>query len=534
MRDLLLLCCYLVPAVALGFYLPQWLPLLDRGLAIGLGVAVLLGGGLLHEMRARLSAEARRGAQIMELRQALFHAQEEHAWLRREMRTLGEAIEVVAKAGRGGRGGPDTRAIEEVMAEVHALKALFEKSAAAQVETGGETGTAAGGESEAAAGPAPREPGAKAPSKASRKAPRKASLNSPRKALRKALRKAPPEAPPTPALQKDQVAPLRLVAAAGDAAFAAAVAQVAPLEAPAHRSAAAEPLAAPPALLEAPPPVPVPGPKSARKKPKGPPALVLAPMPRELDEASVLDVVRRALRDDRIELAVQPIVSLPQRKRRHFECFTRLKNPDGTLLLPEDYIAIAEREGLITAIDNMLLLRCIQQVRRIRLQDRKTGFFCNISLHTLKDEEFFGDFVNFLDANHDLAPSIVFEFAQADLARHGPAETRHLDRLAMLGCRFSVDQVEDLEIDVTLLNRRRISFVKVAAGRLLAEASAAEEEAEAAAARRLNRKLEREAIDLIVEKIEEEDDLLELLDHGIVLGQGFLFGEPRPADIIEQ
>jgi hypothetical protein len=64
-RDLLLLCCYLLPAVALGFYLPQWLPLLDRGLAIGLGVAVLLGGGLLHEMRARLRAEARRGAQIM-------------------------------------------------------------------------------------------------------------------------------------------------------------------------------------------------------------------------------------------------------------------------------------------------------------------------------------------------------------------------------------------------------------------------------------------------------------------------------------
>jgi cyclic-di-GMP phosphodiesterase TipF (flagellum assembly factor) len=256
-------------------------------------------------------------------------------------------------------------------------------------------------------------------------------------------------------------------------------------------------------------------------------------MPRELDEASVLDVVRRALRDDRIELAIQPIVSLPQRKRRHVECFTRLKNPDGTLLLPENYIAIAEREGLITAIDNMLLLRCIQQVRRLRLQDRKIGFFCNISPHTLKDEDFFGDFVDFLDANHDLAPSLIFEFAQADLARHGPAETRHLDRLAMLGCRFSVDQVEDLEIDVTLLNRRRISFVKVAAGRLLAEAAAAGEEGKVATARRLNQDLEREAIDLIVEKIEEEDDLLELLDHGIVFGQGFLFGEPRPADMIE-
>ncbi len=417
----------------LGYFLPQWLPLIDRGVAIGVGVVVLLCGGLLHEVQVRRRGEVRHGERLVELRRAMFHVQEDLAWSRREMRVLGEALEVVARAGRGGRDG---RAVEEVMAEVRVLKSLVEQRIAA------------------------------------------------------------PQTVAAPPLELEPEETLAVAAGGG--------ARVLPISYP--------PIKAPP------PPRPV----------IQPPALVLTPMPREIDEISVLDVVRAALRDDRIELVLQPIVGLPQRRRLHYECFTRLKHPDGTLLLPEQYIELAEREGLITAIDNMMLLRCIQEIRKIQRTGGKTGFFCNISPHTLKDQDFFGDFVDFLDTNHDLAPNLVFEFAQADLAMHGPAETRHLDRLAMLGCRFSMDQVTDLGADVTGLNRRRIAFVKIGAERLLAEA-AGQGDDPGAAFRRLKRDLGREGIDLIVEKIEDEDDLLELLDQGADLGQGFLFGEPRPA-----
>lgn len=44
---------YALPALALGVWLPQWLPLIDKHTAIGVGCAVLLLGALLHETRAR-------------------------------------------------------------------------------------------------------------------------------------------------------------------------------------------------------------------------------------------------------------------------------------------------------------------------------------------------------------------------------------------------------------------------------------------------------------------------------------------------
>ena len=125
-----------------------------------------------------------------------------------------------------------------------------------------------------------------------------------------------------------------------------------------------------------------------------------------LNDAQILDIVREGLRNNRVDLFIQPIVSLPQRKHRHYECFSRIRLDDNSMVVPEQYLAIAEREGLIAAIDNMLLFRCVQLVRRV--QKRKTqsgqqhGIFVNISEHTLGDTKFFKDFVSFVAAHRDL------------------------------------------------------------------------------------------------------------------------------------
>lgn len=243
-----------------------------------------------------------------------------------------------------------------------------------------------------------------------------------------------------------------------------------------------------------------------------------------LDEGTILDIVREALRDDRVEVVLQPIVSLPQRKRRYYECFSRLSSAEGTVVVPEQYLAIAEREGLITAIDNMLLFRCIQLVRRIQRSSQNVGFFCNVAGNTLQDVDFFGDFAEYLDGNPDLAPSLVFEFSQADLARVDAPAAGMLDRLNKLGCRISMDQVSEFDIDADRLAALHVSFVKIDVARLL------DGDVEARATLLdLQRKFERAGIDLIAEKIEREEVLVELLDYGIDFGQGYHLGEPKLA-----
>ena len=65
--------------------------------------------------------------------------------------------------------------------------------------------------------------------------------------------------------------------------------------------------------------------------------------------------------------------------------------------------SVAEPEGLVSAIDNLLLFRCVQIVRRLAKNDRKVGIFCNIALGSLGDESFFPQFLEFLSQNRDLS-----------------------------------------------------------------------------------------------------------------------------------
>ena len=261
-------------------------------------------------------------------------------------------------------------------------------------------------------------------------------------------------------------------------------------------------------------------PKDAPGKKIGDVESLLPNIIRNLGEDEILKQVQKALRDDRINFVLQPIVSLPQRKRRFYECFSRVRTEEDLMILPEEYIGIAEREGLITAIDNMLLFRCVQLVRKIQRRSDNLDFFCNISPHTLRDDDFFGDFVEFLENNDILGPNLVFEFAQAEFASFGEVEKRHLQRLARVGCRLSLDQVTDLQMDLPALASANIRFVKIEAARLAAGTSEVDTLLEAFKA---------VPIKLVAEKVEDEDTLRRLLDKQIDFGQGYLFGEPRLA-----
>jgi cyclic-di-GMP phosphodiesterase TipF (flagellum assembly factor) len=252
----------------------------------------------------------------------------------------------------------------------------------------------------------------------------------------------------------------------------------------------------------------------------------MPPVMQGLGERQILDLLRDGLRENRVELALQPIVSLPQRKRRFFECYSRIKTADGKILVPEQYLDIAERHGLVTAIDNMLLFRCIQMLRRLRKANANVGFFLNISHRTLADRDFFREFINLMSQNAELAPAIVFEFSQRAFDNADATLHRDLDRLAQLGYRFSVDKVTNLDIDIQALSSRHFRFVKIEAARL---SQAAASGAMGDDPRSFKRLLDSYAIDLIVDRIESEPMLLELLELSIDFGQGYLFGEPRIA-----
>ena len=244
-----------------------------------------------------------------------------------------------------------------------------------------------------------------------------------------------------------------------------------------------------------------------------------------LTRETIGTVIASALDGNRIDLYLQPIVTLPQRKVRYYEAVSRLRTEDGEVVPAADFIDFAEAGGLMPKIDNVLLFRCVQIVRRLQLKNREVGLFCNISAATLADPAAFQQFLEFAEANRALGSSLMFEFTQAAYRSFGPIEHEALSSLAERGFRFSMDHVADLRMEPKELHDRSFRFMKVPAKLLLNRATGAQSDIHPEDLADL---LARTGIDLIAERIESENMVVDLLDYDVRFGQGFLFSPPRP------
>ena len=248
---------------------------------------------------------------------------------------------------------------------------------------------------------------------------------------------------------------------------------------------------------------------------------------------ALLNTVREALAENRVDLYLQPVVTLPQRRTVFYESFSRLRDATGQVMMPAQYLSVAEPEGLVAAIDNLLLFRCVQIVRRLAKQDRKVAIFCNISLASLADEGFFPQFLEFLSENKDMAGGLIFELGQTAFEQRGSTEARNMAKLADVGFRFSIDKVNQFDLDFRELQRSDVKFIKITAATLTDQLQNPQDgrlslgpmkdlhpSDFASLARRYG-------AEIIAEKIEEERQVIDVLELDIGYGQGHLFGEPR-------
>jgi len=241
-------------------------------------------------------------------------------------------------------------------------------------------------------------------------------------------------------------------------------------------------------------------------------------------EDQLLQVVRSSLSENRVDLYLQPIVGLPSRRIVHYECFSRVRDEEGRIILPRQYMKVAETKGLIGTIDNLLLFRLIQLVRRLGKRRPELRFFCNMSRYSMMDEEFFPQFIDFMTANREFSGRLVFEVSQED---YNALEGDVIDRLQALGRKgfgFSMDMVKDFNQDFSKLEGHYFQFIKAdLADILVANPEPGDVEA-------FKSSLRLKGMQLVASRIEDETNVLKALDAGIEYSQGYLFGEPTSAN----
>jgi cyclic-di-GMP phosphodiesterase TipF (flagellum assembly factor) len=240
-----------------------------------------------------------------------------------------------------------------------------------------------------------------------------------------------------------------------------------------------------------------------------------------------LRAVAEGLISNAVDLYVEPVVTLPERKPAYYECYGGVRGDDGEALTIDQDLDMSGREGFMGVIECALMLRCLERIESLDVSEIESGkCFYNVPGEILGDRKFFGNLLGYLQTRPDLANRLVMEFTQSALMEYGETAVEDLVQLQEAGCGFSIDEITDLAIDFDSLVGFGFQFAKVGSKFIRVEANSADDPE---SVRTLAKTLKEMGVDLIVETVETDLSLVELIAFDIGYGQGPLFGQPNVA-----
>lgn len=237
-------------------------------------------------------------------------------------------------------------------------------------------------------------------------------------------------------------------------------------------------------------------------------------------------LISEALANGQVEVHLQPIVQLPQRRTRGYEALVRLRLDETTLLLPSEFVETVEQRGFGPTLDALVLTRALAIARHLGTKEGGLFVSCNFSGATWGSSRALAALARILEKYHAHIGNLVIEMPQRVFRTLEPASLGLLGAMSANGVRFALDHVADLRLDPVSLHDRGVRFVKVPASLLLAETRGAA--AADIAAGDLAAHLARGAIQLVAEEVEDDPMVADMLDLGVGYGQGDVFSPPRP------
>jgi len=239
--------------------------------------------------------------------------------------------------------------------------------------------------------------------------------------------------------------------------------------------------------------------------------------------------ILRAFEAEDIELHLQPVLALPERRVRAYEALARLRLADGTLIGPGEFLPLLERMGRAPAFDRAMLRRAVTVARHLVARGSEALVTVNLSPRSLSEPGFLLSVLRLLEAAPEVTGKIALEWSRTCWqALDGPSRDVVL-ALCGRGVPLSVDgtgglPLRDLHLDVRSLAEHGIRFVKLPAETILAAAQGPDGDADI---RDLIAHLRRSGIRLVAERVERDETVPALVALGVPLAQGFIFAAPR-------
>ncbi len=172
---------------------------------------------------------------------------------------------------------------------------------------------------------------------------------------------------------------------------------------------------------------------------------------------AIADQVVEALNDNRLVFAYQPIVSAATGMPVHYECLLRMVRPGGEIVTANNFIPAAEQLGLVRLVDRRALEMTVAEL----YEHSNISLAVNVSGTTAGDPSWLQSFVNYIRANHEVAPRMIVELTETAALHDFEENARFISRLRELGCRVAIDDFGAGYTSFRNLQMLRVDMVKI-------------------------------------------------------------------------
>ena len=256
-----------------------------------------------------------------------------------------------------------------------------------------------------------------------------------------------------------------------------------------------------------------------------------ASMVEQLDEIRLISLIRQKLPVERLFTVMQPIVSLTAPySNLNYEVLLRMRDADGSVILPGRFVAAAERNGLMADIDRWVLNTVLEWLEQHpEHRDRVNFAAINLSGASLNDERFLQDAMAAIRRYPRSASRVCFEITESVALYDLKNTRRFVDRVRSFGSMVALDDFGAGYTSFNYLKELPADLVKIDGSfiRLLDT-----QPANYAITRAILDLSHQIGMSVVAEWVESVEVLEALMGLGIDYGQGFLLARPLSTETL--
>jgi diguanylate cyclase (GGDEF)-like protein len=233
------------------------------------------------------------------------------------------------------------------------------------------------------------------------------------------------------------------------------------------------------------------------------------------------DDLQLAIDGDQFGLRYQPVHNLQTGEVRGVEALVRWFSPSRGMVLPLDFIAVAEETGLIVPIGAIVLRQALTET--LSWGSSTATISVNLSARQFEQPSLVTELAELFDATGADPDRVILEITETVLMHDTTTVIARLGQLKELGVRLAVDDFGTGYSSLGYLRRFPIDILKIDRSFIEGISSGGENRAVAEAIVNLARTL---GLQTVAEGIETQDQLDVLRQLGCQAGQGYLFSKP--------